>query len=165
MTRERLWRLALLAVLIGMIGGFLALRGHPQHEAAPPGATQVTASPGLPKSPETAAIVTLRISRDQSQSQSLAELTQISEVASSATARSAAGSEATQLAQTMREEQEADAVLAAHQFTAATVIENGSAEILVAGRQLSLAQVQTIAALVEGVTNLPAQAIRIVPQG
>lgn len=164
MSRDRLWRVALLIALIAIIGGYLVLRGHPQHETAPPGSTAVTANTGLPPSGSTAAIVNLRISRDQSQSQSLAELTQISEVAQSPAARTAAGSQAAALARAMREEQESDAVLAAHQFVAATVIENGSAEILVGLRQLTLQEVQQIAALVEGVTALPPQAIRIVPQ-
>lgn len=165
MNRDRLWRLVLLGTLIALIGGYLALRGRPGTGAAPSGATQVTAATGLPPSAQAAAIINLRISRDQAQSQSLAELTQIAQVAASAAARAAADGEATSLAQAIRQEQESDAVLAAHRFVAATVIENGSAEILVAARQLSLQQVQQIAGLVEGVTDLPPQAIRIVPQG
>lgn len=164
MDRERLWRLAVLVVLIAIIVGYLAMRGHPQHEVAPPGATAVTASTGLPASSATAAIVNLRISRDQSQSQSLAELTQIAQVAQSPSARTTAGDEAAALARAMREEQESDAVLAVHKFVAATMIENGTAEVLVGIKQLTLSQVQQIAALVEGVTSLPPQAIRIVPQ-
>lgn len=164
MQRDRLLRLGVLVVLIVIIAGYLILRGHPQHEAAPPGSTAVTTSTGLPPSSATAAIVNLRISRDQSQSQSLAELTQIAQVAQSQGTRTTAGDEAAALARAMREEQESDAVLAVHQFVAATMIENNTAEVLVGMKQLTLQQVEQIAALVEGVTALPPQQIRIVPQ-
>ena len=164
MDRGLIARIATLILLIALIIGYLVWRGHPAAELPPPGATQATTKPTLPKTPDTAAIVNLRLSRDQSQSRSLEQLEQIAQVAQSTQARQVAGDEATQLTRTMRIEQETDAVLDAHGYFAATLIDSGQADILVAAPRLTLPQVEGIADFVESVTGLAPEAIRIVPQ-
>lgn len=163
--RDRIVRVAVLLGLIGATAGYLAWRGHPAADLPPSGSTQAVAKTGLPNSQETAAIVNLRLSRDQTQSQSIANFEQIAASAQSSQARQVAGDEASQMTQTMREEQETDAVLGAHGWFAATLIDSGSAQVLIAARQLTLQQVEGIASYVEAVTGLPPQSIRIVPQG
>lgn len=162
--RDRVVRVATLIALVAATAGYLAWRSHPASDLPPSGATQVVAKTGLPKAQDTAAIVNLRLSRDQTQSRSIANLEQIASSAQSAQARQVAGDEAAQLTQTMREEQETDAVLGAHGWFTATMIDSGDVQVLVAAKQLDLQQVEGIAAFVEDVTGLPAQAIRIVPQ-
>ena len=163
LDRESAWRIALLIGLLLVIVVYLWWRQHPQAELPPPGATQALTRTSLPPSLDTAAVVNLRLSRDQTQSRSLAELTQIAEVAASEQSRQVAGDQAADLTRVMRVEQETDAELAARGFTAATLITSGQAEVTLANRKLALRQVLEIAAAVENVTGLPPEAIRIVP--
>jgi len=163
MDRERAWRLSVLVGLLLLIGVYLWWRDHPRAELPPPGATQALTRSSLPAPLDMSAVVNLRLSRDQTQSRSLAELTQIAEVAQSAQARQVAGDQAADLTRLMRIEQETDAELAAQGVQAATLISAGRAEVNVANRRLNLGQVERIAAAVETVTGLSPEAIRIVP--
>lgn len=162
--RDRVVRVATLMVLVAATAAYLVWRSHPASDLPPSGATQTIAKSGLPAPKDTAAIVNLRLSRDQAQSRSLADLEQIASSAASAQARQTAGDQAAQLTQTMREEQETDAVLGAHGWFTATLIDSGDAQVLVAVPKLTLSQVEGIAAYVEAVTGLSPEAIRIVPQ-
>ncbi|MDA8345862.1 MAG: SpoIIIAH-like family protein [Thermaerobacter sp.] len=162
--RDRLVRVVTLLALIAATAGYLAWRSHPAKELPPSGAVQVVAKSGLPQAKDTAVIVNLRLSRDQTQSRSIADLEQIASSAQSEQARQTAGDEASQLTQTMREEQESDAVLGAHGWFTATLIDSGDVQVLVAAKKLTLRQVEGIASYVEAVTGLPPQSIRIVPQ-
>ena len=163
MDRERVWRLSLLVGLLLLIGVYLWWRDHPQAELPPPGATQAFTRSSLPPTLDLSAVVNLRLSRDQVQSRSLADLTEIAAVAQSAQSRQLAGDQATELTRIMRVEQESDAELAARGFQAATVIASGAAEVTVANGRLTLRQVLEIASTVETVTGLPPEAIRILP--
>ena len=163
LDRERVWRFSLLMGLLLLIGVYLWWRDHPQAELPPPGATQALTRTSLPAPLDLSAVVNLRLSRDQTQSRSLADLTQIAEVAQSLQSRQVAGDQAAELTRVMRVEQETDAELAARGFEGATMITAGRAEVTLANRHLTLAQVLRIAATVEEVTGLPPEAIRIVP--
>ena len=163
LDRERVWRLSLLMGLLLLIGVYLWWRDHPQAELPPPGATQALTRTTLPAPLDLSAVVNLRLSRDQTQSRSLADLTQIAEVAQSPQSRQVAGDQAAELTRVMRVEQETDAELAARGFQGATMIASGRAEVTLANRRLTLSQVLRIAATVEEVTGLPPEAIRIVP--
>jgi hypothetical protein len=163
--REQAWRWSLLLALLLLIVVYLWWREHPQAQLPPPGATQAISRTPLPASADLAAVVNLRLSRDQTQSRSLAELTQIAEVAQSSQSRQVAGDQAADLTRVMRVEQETDAELASRDYQAATVIASGRAEVTLANVHLSLRQVVEIASTVETVTGLPPEAIRIVPGG
>lgn len=165
LDRERAWRLSLLIGLLLVIVVYLWWRDHPQAELPPPGATQALTRSTLPPALDMAVVVNLRLSRDQTQSRSLADLTQIAAVAQSAQSRQVAGDQATELTRVMRVEQESDAELAARGYTAATLISSGEAEVTLANDHLTLRQVIEIASTVETVTGLPPEAIRIVPGG
>ncbi len=164
LDRDRLVRVAALLVLIGATAAYLAWRNHPAAELPPSGSTQAVARTTLPSARDTSVIVNLRLSRDQTQSKSIADLEQIASTAQSSQARQVAGDEASQITQTMRQEQETDAVLGAHGWFTATLIDSGSAQVLVAVKRLTLGQVEGIASYVEAVTGLGPQSIRIVPQ-
>jgi len=122
LDRDRVWRISLLFGLLVLIFVYLWWREHPRAELPPPGATQALTRSQLPAPLDLSAVVDLRLSRDQSQSRSIAELTQIAATAASADARQAAGAQATNLTDTMRIEQETDAALGARGFEAATLI-------------------------------------------
>ncbi len=165
LDRERAWRLSLLLGILLLIAVYLWWREHPRAELPPPGATQAITRAQTPPTVDLSAVVNLRLSRDQTQSRSLADLTQIAEVAQSSQSRQVAGDQAADLTRVMRVEQETDAELASRGFQAATVLSSGQAEVTLANGHLTLRQVVLIASTVETVTGLPPQAIRIIPGG
>ncbi len=165
LDRERAWRLSLLLGILLLIAVYLWWREHPQAELPPPGTTQAITRPTVAPALDLATVVNLRLSRDQTQSRSLADLTQIAEVAQSDQSRQVAGDQAADLTRVIRVEQESDAELAARGYEAATVISSGRAEVTVANAHLTLKNVLRIASTVETVTGLQPQDIRIIPGG